>query len=231
MRILWDLADPKNPDPKDNDRVQLSYKGFSGVKALFNLITDNKVKTINDLWKALVESTPTLPDGTPDVATLSAYGAIFAANGASVGSLGMTIKGVVKNTWTGNDQIPSFTWTIPVGFPTATQAAGQLLDQFQILIFDRTQNSYKQVLDSGTLSVSNGQLKVTGSNTVSWTPTKQQWEKILESGVADKTWVVLGSDRYSNQTLKSTKFGINEVTTEGITGPYWSDRSDFTVKP
>src|SRR5579883_1586880 len=69
MRILWDLADPKN---EGTDRVEFSYDGKTGIQALFKLVVDNRVQTVDGLWKALMKVTPPLPDNTPDVATLSA---------------------------------------------------------------------------------------------------------------------------------------------------------------
>ena len=208
MQLLWDLAGGPNPT-QTNFNVQLSYAGKTGFQALCALIVANKVTSVDELWQALLTT-------TSDVNTLTAYGAVFAAHGMAVNTLGMMIGGAANNAWTAGDPIPEFTWTIPNGVNTPTnKVAGPLFNEFEVTVYDGVPGQpYYEVETSGTLSTANGRLVITGSQ-ASWIPSQQQWDNISQFGFQNLIFVVKSTDANPIDLASG-------ISTNFKTGPYWT---------
>ncbi len=115
---------------------------------------------------------------------------------------------------------------IPQGIGTATVPGENLVKQFQVQVFDVVGNNYNKVFDSGTLSTRNARLSINGV-TGSWVPSNADWQTILQSGLRNKVFVVLGIDHHSN--LRQTRG--EAFLDEYVSGPYRSDVFGFTVNP
>lgn len=225
MKILWDLADPKN-----DDGVEFSYEGETKFSAVYKFVAKNNIRTLDQLWNMLELHTPTLPNGVQNVDRLAEYGAIFAAAGAAPDTLGMTIGQAVGNQWKAGDPIPKFTWDVPLAQLNPAGVDPNLLQRFRILIFDAVGGNYTRIYDSSQLPSSSF---IVSSNHFSWVPSQNDWQQISTSGAATKWWVVLGGDHHSKTYYVPLPSGVPPQKYDDVidTGFYWSDKASFTVSP
>ncbi len=236
MRLLFDLGGKTTTvvNGVNVDTPVLTYTDrtgtvLTGFKAVFGLIKDKQIKTVNDLWAGLDDITPNI-ENVADVDTLSRYGAIFAANGMSPRGPILTIAGAKATAWSAAKnagQIPSFEWDIPQGvqFKTDTKtypAPGDLLRRFVIRVYDVNGDGvYSPAYISpvplsidttpGLVSPRDPVTGLLGSH-ATWTPDAAAW-RAISAQRGTKVWVVTGGDAAPNAQ----------------TGLYWSGKATFDI--
>lgn len=194
-RILLDLADSTN-DAADHDRVSL------GEQALFQLIVDNQVTSLNGLWNQLVSNAPTAAD-------VIDYGAIFQAHNVSPAPDPASVNGAIAEGLS-----PEFSWDIPVGGDTSHGYSNALLNDFGIIIYDE---SYSPVYDSGFLG-----------DVDSLTLEELDWASIVVNGGVYR-WVAYGRAVTQEKDLRDLFEGEDFFAYQ--TGTYISDALTFSVVP
>jgi fibronectin type 3 domain-containing protein len=217
MQLFWDLSDNVNDG---GDGVSLGQNWLSGVQALYQILSANNVKTVEDLLKFL----PNIGNSDAQVG----YGAVLTAHGMSPKNLSMGVGNATNNQWVAGQLRPTFKWSVPMGYADGITpgTALPLINEFRVLVFDYDagNNTYTQIFDSTPISQTNGQLVLSGKNltNASWTPDEQQWQQIISTGSATKAFVVVGSYRHFWLQFK-------EMQASEVLGPWWSGASQFGV--